>query len=171
MINKKVEAAINEQINAELYSAYLYLSMAAYFEEQNLSGFANWMRVQFQEEQFHALKMYDYVLERGGKVTLKVIEGPKVEWDGIVDVFEDVHKHEIHVTGLINNLVDVAMGERDHASNNFLSWFVTEQVEEEANVEKILNQLKLIGGKGDGILMLDRELATRVFVPPVATQA
>lgn len=166
MIKKTVSDAINAQINAEFYSAYLYLSMSAYFEAQGLPGFANWMRVQFEEEQFHALKFYDYVNERGGRVLLTTFETPKHEWENMVEVFEDVLKHEIHVTDLINNLVDIAMAEKDHASVAFLQWFVNEQVEEEANVEKILSQLRLIGGKGDGILMLDRELATRVFVPP-----
>lgn len=166
MIKKTVADAINAQINAEFYSAYLYLSMSAHFEAQGLPGFANWMRVQFEEEQSHALKFYDYVNERGGRVLLTTFETPKHEWSSIVEVFEDVLKHELHVTDLINNLVDVAIAEKDHASNSFLQWFVNEQVEEEANVEKILNQLRLIDGKGDGILMLDKELATRVFVPP-----
>lgn len=170
MLNKNVEAAINKQINAELYSAYLYLSMAAYFEAENLSGFANWMRVQFEEEQFHALKMFDFINERGGRVQLAPIEGPKVEWTNIIEVFEDTLAHERHVTDLINNLVDVAMAERDHASGNFLKWYVDEQVEEEANVEKLLFQLRLIEGKGQGLLMLDRELATRTFTPPAAAQ-
>lgn len=166
MIKQAVANAMNAQINAEFYSAYLYLSMAAHFENQGLPGFANWMRVQFEEEQSHALKFYDYVNERGGRVILTTFDTPKHEWANIVEVFEDVLKHELHVTDLINNLVDVAISEKDHASAAFLQWFVNEQVEEEANVEKILSQLKLIGGKGDGILMLDRELATRVFVPP-----
>lgn len=168
MLKQRVADAINAQINAEFYSAYLYLSMSAYFQNQGLPGFANWMRVQFEEEQFHALKFYDYVNERGGRVLLTAFETPKHEWSSIVEVFEDVLKHELHVTDLINNLVDISIAEKDHASNSFFKWFVDEQVEEEANVEQILSQLKLIGGKGDGILMLDRELATRVFVPPVA---
>lgn len=166
MIKQVVSDAINAQINAEFYSAYLYLSMSAHFEHQGLPGFANWMRVQFEEEQFHALKFYDFVNERGGRVLLSTFETPKHDWNSIVEVFEDVLKHELHVTDLINNLVDIAIAEKDHASNSFFQWFVNEQVEEEANVEKILNQLKLIDGKGDGILMLDKELATRVFVPP-----
>lgn len=167
MLKQRVADAINAQINAEFYSAYLYLSMSAYFQSQGLPGFANWMRVQFEEEQFHALRFYDYVNERGGRVYLKTFETPKHEWSSIVEVFEDVLKHELHVTDMINNLVDIAIEEKDHASNSFFKWFVDEQVEEEANVEQILSQLKLIDGKGDGILLLDRELATRVFVPPV----
>lgn len=167
MLNKRLEVAINEQINAELYSAYLYLSMGAYFEAQNLSGFANWMRVQFQEEQFHALKFFDYINERGGKVVLEAIEKPKVDWENAVEVFEETLKHEYHVTSLINNLMDIAIEEKDHATKSFLNWYVDEQVEEEANASALLEQLKLIDGKGHGMLMLDKELATRVFVPPV----
>lgn len=167
MIKQKVADAINAQINAEFYSAYLYLSMSAYFQHEGLPGFANWMRVQFEEEQFHALRFYDYVSERGGRVLLTSFETPKHEWKTIVEAFEDVLTHELHVTDLINNLVDISIAEKDHASNSFFKWFVDEQVEEEANVEQILSQLKRIDGKGDGILLLDRELATRVFVPPV----
>ncbi len=167
MMKQRLADIINAQVNAEFYSAYLYLSMSAYFADKNLPGFANWMRVQFEEEQFHALRFYDYVSERGGRVALRAFESPKTEWTSIIEVFEDVLKHEQHVTNLINNLVDVAIEEKDHASNSFFKWFVDEQVEEEANVEAILSQLKLINGEGNGILMLDRELATRVFVPPV----
>jgi ferritin len=167
MIKQRLADVINAQINAEFYSAYLYLSMSAYFQNKGLPGFANWMRVQFEEEQFHALRFYDYVNERGGRVLLTTFETPKHEWSSIVEAFEDVLTHELHVTDLINNLVDVSIEEKDHASNSFFKWFVDEQVEEEANVEQILSQLRLIDGKGDGILMMDRELATRVFVPPV----
>ncbi len=167
MLKQRIADVINAQINAEFYSAYLYLSMSAYFQSKGLPGFANWMRVQFEEEQFHALRFYDYVNERGGRVLLTTFETPKHDWNSIVEAFEDVLKHELHVTDLINNLVDVAIEEKDHASNSFFKWFVDEQVEEEANVEQILSQLRLIDGKGDGILLLDRELATRVFVPPV----
>jgi len=168
MINQKLEKAINEQINAELYSAYLYLSMGAYFEEQGLSGFANWMRVQFEEEQFHGLKFFDYLAERGGRVLLGAIEMPETEWESPVAVFEEVLKHERHVTSLINNLIDIAIEERDHASKSFLNWFIDEQVEEEAAAEDLLNQLKLVEGDGRGILMLDREMASRTFTPPTA---
>lgn len=167
MIHKRIEEAFNVQINAELYSAYLYLSMAAYYESHNLPGFANWMRVQFQEEQFHGLRMFDYVNQRGGRVVLTKIEAPKVEWESFIDAFEDVLTHERHVTSLINSIIDIAIEERDHATKSFLNWFVDEQVEEEATAEKIINELKLIEGKGNGILMMDREFAARVFVPPV----
>jgi len=166
MINQKLEKAINEQINAELYSAYLYLSMGAYFEEQGLAGFANWMRVQFEEEQFHGLKFFDYLAERGGRVQLDAIESPETEWANPVAVFEEVLKHERHVTSLINNLIDISIEERDHASKSFLNWFIDEQVEEEATAETILSQLKLVEGDGRGLLMLDKDLAGRVFTPP-----
>jgi ferritin len=168
MIKKEVLDALNEQINAESYSAYMYLSMAAYFENMGLSGFANWMRVQYQEESAHALKFFNYVTERGGKVVLKTIKQVPVEFDGIIDVYEKTLAHENHVSELINNLVNVAVKASDHASQSFLKWFVDEQVEEEANVEKILAMLKLINGQGNGIFMMDRELAQRVFVDPNA---
>lgn len=168
MISKKLEEAINSQINAEFHSAYLYLSMASYFEGENLPGFANWMRVQFEEEQFHAFKMFNYLAERGGRPILTKIEGPQTDWDGLIDVFESTLEHEQLVTSLINNLADVAQDEKDRAALAFLQWYIEEQVEEESNVEAILSQLKFIGGEGHGVLMLDRELAIRTFTPPVA---
>ncbi len=168
MIKKEVLDAINEQINAESYSAYLYLSMAAYFEDMGLSGFANWMKVQYQEEAAHALKFFNYLTERNGKVVLKTIEQVPVDFGGIVDVFEKTLVHENHVTDLINNLMNVAMAASDHASQSFLKWFIDEQVEEEANVQKILDTLKLINGQGNGIFMMDREMGQRVFVDPNA---
>jgi ferritin len=166
MIKKEVLDALNAQINAETYSAYMYLSMAAYFENMGLSGFANWMKVQYQEESAHALKFFNYVVERGGKVELKAVDQVPVDFNGIVDVYEKTLTHEIHVTDLINNLMDVAVKANDHAAQSFLKWFVDEQVEEEANVEKILSTLKLINGQGNGIFMMDRELGQRVFVDP-----
>jgi ferritin len=170
MISKKMQDAINKQINEEMFSAYLYLSMSTYFESVNLKGFANWMRVQYQEESFHAMKFFDYVLERGGTVTLKQIEAPKNKWKGVLDVFQETYKHEQKITSLINNLVTLAMQEKDYAANSFLQWYVNEQVEEEANVTDLLEQLKMIEGKGPALFMLDRELKTRVFTPPAATQ-
>lgn len=166
MISKRMEEAINKQINAEMYSAYLYLSMAAYCEDADLPGFANWMRVQFEEEQFHAMKFYNYVVERGGRVLLDAIEEPKKEWSGILEVFEDTCAHEAHVTSLINNLMAIAHEEKDYASVSYLNWFIDEQVEEEATAGGILSQLKLIGGEGHGMLMLDREMAGRSFTAP-----
>jgi ferritin len=168
MIKKEVLDALNEQINAESYSAYMYLSMAAYFENMGLSGFAHWMKIQYQEESAHSMKFFNYVTERGGKVVLKAIAQVPVDFDGIVDVFEKTLAHENHVTLLINNLMDVAISASDHASQSFFKWFVDEQVEEEANVEKILATLKLINGQGNGIFMMDREMSQRVFVDPNA---
>ena len=170
MISAKMEKSINEQINAELYSAYLYLSMKAYFESENLKGFANWMDVQNKEETFHAMKFYTFLADRGGKIKLTSIGGPKTEWKSPLEVFEDVLAHEIKVTKLINNLVDLAITEKDHASNALLQWYVTEQVEEEMNADNIVRQLKLMGEAPGGIFMLDKELATRVFVPPAAVE-
>ncbi|PKP05156.1 MAG: ferritin [Bacteroidetes bacterium HGW-Bacteroidetes-6] len=164
-MNKRMEDALNGQINAEMYSSYLYLSMSAYFADKNLNGFANWMRVQAQEELAHAMKFFDFVNERGGRVELKAIEQPQKEWDSVVDAIEETYKHEQLVTSLINNLVNVAIEEKDHATNNFLQWFVSEQVEEEARASELLGELKMIDGKGPAMFMIDRELKTRVFVP------
>lgn len=166
MLSKKMEKAFNDQINAELFSSYLYLSMASFFTNMNLNGFANWMQVQVKEENAHAMMMFNFVHERGSKVTLKAIAQPDDTWKDPIKVFEATLAHEQKVTKLINNLLDLAMQEKDHASVNFLQWFVKEQVEEEANATEILDQLKLVEGKGHGLLLLDRELQTRVFVDP-----
>ena len=163
MINKKMEEAINKQINAELYSSYLYLSMSAYFSLINLAGFANWMRIQAQEELTHAMKFYDYINERGGKVILTKIEQPKSEWKSAMEAFEDTYSHECVVTGLINDLVNLAIEEKDHSSNAFLQWFVTEQVEEEASAQEILDKLKFIGDNGAALFMIDKDLGQRIF--------
>lgn len=168
MIKEKMLNALNEQINAEQYSSLLYLSMSAWFSEKGLPGFANWMYIQYQEEMTHANKFFKYVTERSGKVTLKAIEQMPTDFKDIVDVFEKTKIHEELVTSLINNLVDVAIAERDHAAQSFLKWFVDEQVEEEANVQEILDTLKLINGQGNGIFMLDREMRQRVFVDSTA---
>ena len=169
MISEKMQDAINEQINAELYSAYLYLAMNAYFESANLPGFANWMRVQTQEELTHAMKLYDYVNERGGRVTLKAIAQPPVEWDSPLAAFEAAYKHEQKVTGLINELVNLAIAQKDHAANTFLQWFVNEQVEEEKSADEIVQKLRLTGEAPAALFMLDQQLGQRVFTPP-ATQ-
>ena len=166
MLNKRLEVELNKQVNAEFYSAYLYLSMSAYLADNNLNGFSNWMKIQFEEEQSHAMKFYQFILDRSGKVTLDAIEAPKTEWNGVIDVFEEVLKHEQHVTALINNLIEIAYEEKDHATVAELQWFVTEQVEEEATVSDILDQLKMIEGKGAGLFMLDREMKQRSFTPP-----
>ena len=165
MISKKLEQAFNDQINAEFYSAYLYLSMSSYLSSVNLNGFANWMFVQYQEEQDHALKFYNYLIERGGRVELKEIQQPQTEWNGILDVMENVLKHEQKVTSLINNLMKLAYEENDYAAISFLQWFVDEQVEEEASVDEVLQELRLTEGKGPGLLMLDREAKSRVYNP------
>ncbi|MDK2782076.1 MAG: ferritin [Archaeoglobi archaeon] len=162
-MKERVLESLNRQINAELYSAYLYLSMSAYFESEGLKGFANWMRVQAQEELMHGMKIFDYVNERGGRVKLGSIEMPPSEWKSPLDVFESVLSHEKKVTSMINELVELAMGEKDYATYNFLQWFVAEQVEEEASAEEIRRQLELIGDDRRALLMIDRELAQRKF--------
>ena len=161
MLAEKMQTALNGQLNAELYSSYLYLSMNAYFKSVNLDGFANWMYYQAQEELEHSLKFYDFVIQRGGKVQLTQIEAPPTEWDSPMAVFEATLAHEQKVTGLINDLVEIALEERDHATNIFLQWFVSEQVEEEESVGGVLEQLKLMGDAKGGLFMIDRELAKR----------
>ena len=170
MINTKMEEALNGQLNAELYSAYLYLSMAAYFESADLPGFATWMRVQKQEEQFHATKFYDYIIERGGRVTLRDIKAPPSDWDCPLAVFEATLEHEQKVTGLINDLVYLARQEKDNASEIFLQWFVTEQIEEENNVNRVLGQLKLVKDSPQALFMMDKEMGQRTFTPPAAAE-
>jgi ferritin len=164
MLKEKMLEALNEQINAEQYSALLYLSMSAWFNQKGLQGFANWMYVQYQEELTHANKIFNYVNDRSGKVVIKAIDQVDIDFDSVIDVVEKTLVHEQKVTGLINNLVDIAFEVRDHATQSFLQWFVDEQVEEEANVEEILDSLKLIDGQGNGIFMLDREMRQRTFV-------
>ncbi len=164
MLKKEVLDSINDQINAEFYSAYLYLSMSAFFQDKGLSGFANWMMIQFQEEQSHAMKFFNYINERGGKVELKAVEAVPTDFDSILAVWEQTLAHEQMVTDRINKMMDVAIAASDHATKSFLQWFVDEQVEEEANVTEILDTLKLIDGQGNGIFMLDREMKQRVFV-------
>lgn len=164
MLSKRIEKELNDQINAEYWSAYFYLSMAAYFENKNLPGFANWMKVQYQEEISHVLKFFNYINERGGRVLLKPVDAVKTEWKNEIEVFEDTFKHEQKVTGLINNLVNIALEEKDHATHNILQWYVSEQVEEESSVDEILQQLKMLEGNKHGLLMLDRELKQRTFI-------
>ena len=164
-----MEEAINQQINAELYSAYLYLSMSSYFKSVNLAGFANWMKIQAQEEVTHAMKFYDYLIERGGRATMLPIDAPKTTWSSPLSVFEETYKHEQKVTGLINNLMNLALAEKDHASVNMLQWFIDEQVEEESSADEIVQKLKLVGDRGSGLFMLDQQLGQRVFTPPSTT--
>jgi len=166
MISKKMTDAINDQITAELFSSYLYLSMSAHFDGVNLKGFANWLRVQYQEETFHALKFYDYVLSRQGKVVMKAIDAPPVKWKNPIEAFEAVCKHEQMITGRIHKLAALAQAENDFPSSVFLQWYITEQVEEEANADGILQRLKLAGDNAGGLFMIDTELAARVYTPP-----
>jgi len=166
-IKKNVEAKLNEQINAEFWSAYLYLSMSNYLVSDGKPGFANWMRIQYEEEISHAMRMMDYVNERGGRVLLKSIADVPSEWTDLMEVFKETLGHEEKVTSLINECVDVAMSEHDHATCNFLQWYIMEQVEEEANVNDILDKLSMVGASGHGLYMMDKEMAARVFTPPV----
>jgi len=156
-----MQDAMNEQINKEMFSSYLYLSMAAYFEDKNLPGFANWMRVQADEEREHAMKFYDFILERGGRVQLKAIEAPKTDWSSNLEVVEEVAAHEAMVTASINDLYELAMKEKDYPSQIMLQWFITEQVEEESSVAQIVADLKLIEERGTAVLMLDKQLGKR----------
>ena len=161
MIDGRMQEALNKHANAEFYSSYLYLSMSAYFQSVNLAGFASWMRVQAREELAHAMKFYDHVIERGGRVSLQPVEAPQSKWDSPLAAFEDAYRHEQKVTGLINQLVDEAVQTRDHATNAFLQWFVSEQVEEEASVDAIVQKLKLVGGAPGGLFMIDHHLGER----------
>ncbi len=170
MLKKPVLKALNEQIAKEMYSSNLYLSMAVYFHSINLNGFANWMRVQAQEETFHAMRFFDYVIERGDKSIVSALDAPPAAWKSPLDAFEEVYKHEQFVTASINNIADIALENRDHATGTFLQWFINEQVEEEANASDILERVRMIGDFYGGLLMLDAELKTRVFVPPVIAQ-
>ncbi len=164
MLTKKMESALNTQINEEFWAAYLYLSMSAYFTAEGLPGFANWMHVQAKEEVTHAMKIYNYVLERDGKVTLEPIKAVATSWDSPVAVFEASLGHEQKVTAMINKLVEVATEEKDHATKSMLQWFINEQVEEEANAKGIIDSLKLVGDNGYGLYSIDKDLASRTFV-------
>jgi len=170
MLSKRMTQALNEQINKEIYSAYLYLSMSAYSTFIGLKGFANWFMVQYQEEMTHAMKIYDYINDQGGQVKLLAIEQPPTEFGSPLEMFEKTLEHEKFVTKRINDLVDLAIKEKDHASNIFLQWFVTEQIEEEANDNEIISKLKLVGKEGNGLFMIDKELAARVFTPPATSE-
>jgi len=163
-IDKKIEDSINKQVNAELYSAYLYLGMSARCTELNFKGMANWLYVQAQEEMTHAMKFYRFILERGGHAKLPAIEGVRDDWKTPLEMFEAAYAHEQKVTAMINNIVDLALAGRDHATASMLNWFVDEQVEEEANSSEIADKLKLIGESKEALFMLDKELSTRVFV-------
>jgi ferritin len=161
MISKIMQDAINDQINKELFSSYLYLSMAAYFEDRNLSGFAHWMRVQESEEREHAMKLYDFILERGGKVNLKAIDAPRTEWTSTLEVAEEVAAHEAKVTASIYALYETALKEKDYPAQIMLQWFISEQVEEEKNAAEIVANLKLIEKGGTAVFALDHQLGKR----------
>jgi ferritin len=161
MLNPKTQDALNKQLNAEYFSSYLYLSMAAHFEAQSLPGMANWMRMQAQEETVHAMKFFDFINERDGQVILTEIEAPKTEWKSPLDAFQDAYEHEQKITGMINELSNLAASSKDHAAHNFLEWFVAEQVEEENTVRTIVDQLKMVGENGVGQFILDGQLGQR----------
>lgn len=167
MLNKKIEQAINDQINEELYSSYLYLAMSAHFANLGLNGFANWMNIQVQEEMNHAKFFFDFVLERGGKINLEQIAKPKSEWSSVIEIFEETVAHEKYISSRINDIASLAIEEKDHATASFLRWFIDEQVEEEATAEDWLNKLKLTKAEGTALFFLDQEAAKRVFVQPV----
>lgn len=168
MVCKQIQEAINEQIKNELYSSYLYLSMSAWFSARDLNGMANWMRVQAKEEDAHAMMMYDYLLEHGNRVDLRALDAPPTEFKSPLDIFEQAYRHELKVTKMIRELHALAREHGDPATEIFISWYVTEQVEEESNADDIIQQLKLVGDKGNGVILMDRKLAQRVFVPPPA---
>lgn len=171
MLSEKMQKMLNEQVQKEFYSAYLYLSMEAYFLHQNLEGFANFFHVQVQEERDHALKIFNYINEAGGRIELMQIDAPQIDFASPQTVFALTFQHEQFVTKSIYNLVDLAIEEKDHLTNNFLQWFVTEQMEEEATMDRVLKKLKLIKEDAHGLLMLDAELAQRVYTPPVTGKA
>jgi len=169
-INAKVEEVLNHQVNAEFWSAYMYLSMSSWFEEKGLKGFAHWMYVQYQEENTHALKIYHFVLDRQGTITLQPIQAVPTDWSDILNVMEETYKHECKVTAMIYNCIEVAEAEKDRATVSMLQWFVDEQIEEETNADEIIHQPKLIGNDGQAIYHLDKELAARVFVDSTLTK-
>ena len=162
MISKNIQTALNKQLNAEFYSSYFYLSMSAYFEAKDLQGFAKWFRMQADEEYAHAMKIFDYVYQVGGEVALQKIDGPKTKWNSFLEVFKDTFEHEQKVTKSINTLVDLAQKEKDHATVNFLQWFVSEQVEEEATAQMNVKKMEMIGDSKSGLFMLDNELGSRI---------
>ncbi len=166
MLSQKMTDALNDHMNKEMYSAYLYMAMSAHCDSIGLKGFAHWFMVQFHEEMFHAMKGYEYIQRQGGVVKLLRIDEPPSEWKSPLDVFEKTLEHERMVTGRINDLMDLAVAERDHASQVFLQWYVNEQVEEEESASDIVNQLKIIQGNPQGLILLDRELDARITTAP-----
>jgi ferritin len=166
MLSDGLQKALNGQVNAELYSSYLYLAMSMYFEDAGLPGAASWMKIQAQEELWHAWKFMDYINERGGRVLLEAIAKPEGEWSSSLDAFETVLAHERRVSSLIGGLVELARAEKDYMTDNFLQWFVAEQVEEEATADEVVRKFGLAGDAGGNLLLLDRELGQRVYTPP-----
>jgi ferritin len=169
MISEKMETALNEQVNKEMYSAYLYMAMSAHCDSIGLKGFANWFMVQYHEEMLHAMKIYEYVQRQGGKVRLMAVPEPPFEWESPLQMFQKTLEHEQFITKSINDLVDLAIQEKDHASHIFLQWYVTEQVEEEENDNDILAKLNLVGGDAggrNGLFMIDKDLAARMTTVP-----
>ena len=167
-MKKQIEQAFNNHLNAEFFSAYLYLSMANYFAAENLDGMATWMRLQSEEERMHAMKFVDFINDRGGRVTLQQIDQPAIEWDSPLAAFQDAYDHECLISGKINALVDMANKENDHAAHNFLQWFVSEQVEEEATAQRIVEQLKRVGDNPVGLMIIEQQLASRNATPAEA---
>ena len=165
-MNEKIEKMINDQMNFEFYSGYIYKAMAAYCDSIDLTGFANWLKVQVEEETYHAEKMYNYLLERGARPFWTEVPGPPKDWDSVKAVFENALEHEKIVTDRINKIMTAAIEENDHATRSFLNWYVDEQVEEEASVDAILKKLELVKESGHGLFMMDKDLAARVFTPP-----
>lgn len=165
-MNSNVEKALNQQIHAEFFSFYLYLSVSAYFKSIHLDGFANWMNVQAQEEYRHAMKLFDFLIERGGKVELLALDAPQKEWASPSAAFAAVLKHELYITERIDSLVDISTQEKDHATTVMLHWYVSEQVEEVATADTLANQVKMIEDSNHGLLMMDRELGARQLMPP-----
>jgi ferritin len=171
MMKQKIQDAFNAQLNAESFSAHLYMSMSAHFQSSNLKGMAHWMRLQADEETMHQMKFFDYILARGGKVVLDKVNAPPTEWETPLTAFEAALGHEQMITDRINKLVDLSLAESDHASNAFLQWFVTEQVEEEESVSEVVDQLKLIGDNPAALFMLDKELGQRTAAQQTTQEA
>lgn len=163
MLSQKLQDALNEQINKEFFSEYMYLSISAYLLSKDLDGFANYFKVQAEEEHFHAMKMFNFVHDAGGNVILKPLDGPQTSFNSVVQVFEMALDHEKFITKSINDLMDLAIQEKDHAVRSFLQWYVDEQVEEESTISRLITKLKMINGEGHGMLMLDAELGQRKF--------
>jgi ferritin len=161
MLSQKMQEALNRQINAELFSSYLYLAMSAHFETEDLKGMAHWMVLQSGEENKHAMRIFDFVNDRSGRVALTAIEAPKTEWKSPLEAFEDAYKHEQKITGMISDLMNLAGAEKDSAAHDFLEWFAREQVEEESAAQLIVSQLKLVGDSGVGVYMIDQQLGQR----------